>query len=66
MGDEFDERLEFVFRQVQSTFKNINPDKFEAFSNHEENLVSDFPVPGPRNSPLNLHMGRAVSTAPLP
>ncbi|GMH63970.1 hypothetical protein TrRE_jg424, partial [Triparma retinervis] len=38
MGDELDERLDFVFKQITSTFKNVNPDKFQAFAEHEDTL----------------------------
>ncbi|GMH57655.1 hypothetical protein TL16_g02438 [Triparma laevis f. inornata] len=41
MGDEGEDvRLEFVFKQVQATYKNVNMEKFEGFCNAEGTLES--------------------------
>ena len=45
MGDEIsDERLDFVFKQVQSTYKNVNMEKFEAFTSSDSTLNAVYEV----------------------
>lgn len=45
MGDEGEDvRLEFVFKQVQATYKNVNMEKFEGFCNAEGTLESVYEV----------------------
>jgi hypothetical protein len=39
MGDDTDDpRLDFVFKQVHATYKNVNMEKFEAFCSAEGTL----------------------------
>lgn len=46
MGDEAndDERLDFLFKQVQSTYKNVNMEKFEVFTSSDSTLNAVYEV----------------------
>ena len=45
MGDDTDDpRLDFVFKQVQATYKNVNMEKFEAFCSAEGTLEAVYEV----------------------
>ena len=45
MGDDAqDERLDFVFRQVQATYKNVNMEKFDIFCSADATLNAVYEV----------------------